>query len=201
MRNEDDRFTLGSESLDDGNQLLDLLRGQYGGRLVKNQNIAFTVQDLQNFNALLHADGDIGNDRVGVNRQAVALTELYDFFLCRFQIENAVFHGLAAENDVADDGEALHELKVLMHHADAERGCVARTGDMHGLAVDLDGAALGLIHSEQNAHQRRLARAVFAEQCMNLALADLQGDLIAGDDPGEGLDNILHLYSKLFIHS
>ena len=46
---------------------------------------------------------------------------------------------------------------------------------------------LRLIQAKQNAHQRTFARAVFAQQGVYLAFAQLQGDIIVCLDPREFL--------------
>ena len=68
--------------------------------------------------------------------------------------------------------------------------CSLRPGDRH--AVQLDGAAVRLIHAGDEVHERRLAGAVLADQRVHLAAPDLEGDVIDGPDAREGLDHIAH---------
>ena len=85
------------------------------------------------------------------------------------------------------------ELEVLVHHADAQTVGVVGVVDLDDLAVLLDDALLRLVKAEEHAHQGRFACAVFAEQRVDLALSELQSDIIVGDNTGESLGDIKHL--------
>ena len=61
-------------------QLVDLLRGQYRRRLIKDQYLIIPVQHLEDLHTLLHAHRDILDLRVRVNFQAIALAELHHPF-------------------------------------------------------------------------------------------------------------------------
>ena len=90
---------------------------------------------------------------------------------------------------------------MLVHHADAEIVGVVRVVDLDFLAVFFDDALLRLIHAEQHAHERGLARAVFAEERVDLTLFQLQGDVVIGDDAGEHLCDVQHLNGIWFRQS
>ena len=81
-----------------------------------------------------------------------------------------------------------------MHHADAEGVGVVRVLDLNLDAVFFDDALLSLIQAEKHAHQSRFARTVFAEQSVDLALPELKRDIVVGDDTGESLGDVKHLY-------
>ena len=57
----------------------------------------------------------------------------------------------------------------------------------HLLAVDTDRAGIGLVEPEDHVHQRRLARAVLAEQAVHLASAQVEVDPVVGEQAGEAL--------------
>ena len=84
-----------------------------------------------------------------------------------------MLRGLHAQDDVVQHGEALHQLEVLVDHADAQ--CVGVVGVLDGNlhAVLFDDALLGLVQAEQHAHQRGLAGTVFAQQGVDLSLFHL----------------------------
>ena len=81
---------------------------------------------------------------------------------------------------------------MLVHHADAQ--CIGIVGvlDRDHLAVLADLALFRLIEAEENRHQRGLAGAVFAQQGMNLTLAQLQGNVVIGDDTWELFGDVQH---------
>ena len=62
-----------------------------------------------------------------------------------------------------------HEHEVLVHHADAGVDCLtsAPAGDV--AAVEHDRAAVRVMQAGQDPHERRLARAVFADERVDLA--------------------------------
>ena len=63
-------------------------------------------------------------------------------------------------------------------------------GDLLAVLEDLTG--FRLVQAEQHAHQRTFASAVFAQQGMYLALAQLQGDVVVGLDAGKLLGDVKH---------
>ena len=86
--------------------------------------------------------------------QAVLFAELEYPFSCLVLFENAeLISRLNAEDDVVKDREALDQLEVLVHHADAERICVVRVVYLDLNAVLFDDTLFGLIQTEQHAHQ------------------------------------------------
>ena len=190
---EEDALALGGQILHDLHELVDLLRGQHGGRLVKDQDLIVAVEHLEDLGTLLHADGDILDQRVGVDGQAVALGQGHDLFPRLLLLQETVFGGLHAEDDVIQNGEAFHQLEVLVHHADAEVVGIVGVFDLDFLAILFDHALFRLIQAEQHAHQGGFACAVLTQQGVDLALLELQGNVVVGDDAGESLRDVKHL--------
>ena len=96
---------------------------------------------------------------------------------------------LVTEDDVVQHGEALHQLEVLVNHADAQSIGVVGVVDFDLHAVLFDHALFGLIKAEQNAHQRGFSGAVFTQQGVYLALFQLERNddeysVVAGLDMG-----------------
>ena len=67
---------------------------------------------------------------------------------------------------------------IVMPRAIASDG----PGDRDHLAVEQDLALIGCGEPVEDVHQRRLAGAVLAEQGVDLARADVEIDLVIGDD-------------------
>ena len=131
--------------------------------------------------------------------QAILLRELHDLFPGLILLQEARLVRLHAEDDVFKHREALHELEVLMHHANAQCIGIVRIIDLDFHAILLDDALFRLIQAEQDAHQRGLARAVFAEERMDLAMAKLERDIVVCNDTGEPLGDIQHFDCILFV--
>ena len=93
--------------------------------------------------------------------------------------------GLAAEEDVLGGGEVRHQRQLLVDGADAEVVGLPRALDAHHAAVDLDRPRIPRHRAAQDLHQRRLARAVLAEQYVNFSLPNVEIDAVERDDAGE----------------
>ena len=201
MGDEEDGFALLLEPTHDLHQLVDLLRGQNSGGLIKDQDLVVAVEHLQDLNTLLHTNRDITDECIGVHTQAVLLAQGHDLLAGLSLLQKAQLIGLHAQNDVIQHAEAFHQFEVLMHHADAQRICIVGVADGDLLAVLEDLTGLRLVQAEQHAHQRTFASAVFAQQGMYLALAQLQGDIIVCLDSRELLGNVEHLDHKILCQS
>ena len=173
MGDEENGLAFAGKLLHRGHQFLDLLRSQNCGRLVEDEDLIVAVEHLQNLNALLHANGDILDLGVKVDIQTVAFGDLLDLLARLFLLQKAALCRLRAEDDVVEHGENVHQLEVLVHHADAKGGGVVRVLDGHDLAILFDDALFRLIKAEQNRHQGRFSRAVFTEERMDLTLFEL----------------------------
>ena len=190
--NEQDGLSLCGQIPHDLHELIDLLGGQHGGRLVENEDLILPVQHLQNFGTLLHTHGDVLDECIGVNLQPIPLTELHNLGTGLFFLQKAHLCGLHTHDDVIQHSKALHQLKVLVYHTDTQGICIIGVFNGHLHAVLFDDALLSLVQAEQNAHQRRFARAVFAQQSMDLTLLQLKRDVVIGDDTGKPFCNVQH---------
>ena len=137
------------EPAHDLHQLVDLLRGQNGGGLVKDQDLVVAVEHLEDLHALLHTHRDVADQSVGVYPQAVLFAQSHDLFAGLGLLQKAQLVGLHPQDDVVQNREALHQFEVLVHHADAQGVGIVGVADLHLLAVFADGALFGLVQAEQ----------------------------------------------------
>ena len=189
---DDNALAVLDKIVHDGDELRDLLRGEGGGRLIQDQDVRAAVERFQNFHALLHADGDILNLRVGVDGQSVTLGDFHHVFARRGHVQLDAPGGLCAEDDVFRDGEGLYQHEVLMYHADAGVDSVAGIVHHDLFAVNKDVAGGRLEQTVELVHQRRFARAVFAEDRVDFAFVDGEVDAVIGCKIAETLDNVAH---------
>ena len=124
--------------------------------------------------------------------QSVLLTQGHDLFAGLPLLQKAVAAGLHAHDDIIQHREALHQLEVLMDHADAQGVGVVGIADLHFLPVLFDDALLRAVQSEQHAHQRGLARAVFAQQGVDLPFFQLPRNIVIGHNAGKALGDVQH---------
>ncbi len=71
VRDEDDGLALRYERAHDLEQFADLLRGQHRGRLVEDEDVGLAEEQLDDLDALLHADRQVFNVGVRVHFQPV----------------------------------------------------------------------------------------------------------------------------------
>ena len=108
-------------------------------------------------------------------------------------VEQARRARLDAEDDVLGDGQRRHEHEVLVHHADAAAIASRAEANVDRLAVQRGSRPRPGGEPVEDVHQRRLAGAVLAEQRMDLAAADVEVDVVVGDDPRVALGDAAHL--------
>ena len=80
-----------------------------------------------------------------------------------------------------------------MHHADSQRGGVVGVFDGHHFPVFADLSGVWLIHAEENGHQRGFPGTVFAQQRMDFAPLELEGNVVIGFDTRKLLGYVEHL--------
>ena len=194
MTDEKDGFAFGRQVPHDLHELFDFLGCQYGGGLVKNQDFIVAVQHFQNLGPLLHTDGDILDFCVRIHLQTVFFRKRNHLFPGLLLLKEA--HGtdrLHAHDDVVQHSETLHQLEMLVHHADSQGVGVVRIVDFDFFSVLFDGAFLRLVQAEEHTHQRGFPGTVFAQQRVDFSMAQLQGDIIIGDDARKTFGDMQHL--------
>jgi hypothetical protein len=156
---------------------------------VQDQDLDPSIQGLQDLDALLLADGEILDRGVRIDLEPVRVGELLHLLLRPFRLEDRA--ALVAEDHVLGDGERVDQHEVLVDHPDPPRDRIARGVDPDLLALDHDPPRVRRVHAVEDPHQGGLAGTVLSDQGMHLAGAELQGDIVVRDDPGEALRDAL----------
>ena len=189
VRDVEDRFAFRAQPLQRLEQLVGFLRRQHRGRLVEDDELRRLQQAADDLDALALADRKVADQRIRIERQAVAVGKRPRLGRDRADRRAVV----QRQRDVLGRRQRLEQRKVLEHHADAELLRDARAGDPHRLAVPENLAGIGLQRAEQHLDQRRLAGAVLAEQRVDLALGDVEVDMIARRQRAEYLGQATNL--------
>ena len=105
-----------------------------------------------------------------------------------------------AHHEVFQHRVPRHQMKVLMHHADAGRQRIGGGVDDEGFTADADAAGVGGIQSEQDIHQRGLAGAILAEQAQHLTGPQRQIDGAIGMHVAKALVDSAHFQQRRQIH-
>ena len=184
----------------DAEQLVGLLRRQHGARLVEDQDARAAEQHLQDLDALLLADRKIGHQRIGVDRKPVLARQSRQLGAGRRQAASQQRSALGAQHQVLQHGEGADQHEMLVHHADAVGDGIARVFHADRGAVDADLAGIGVVEAVEDAHQRRLAGAVLADDAGDRALLDAQRHAAHGMDVAERFLDALELDRRSGFH-
>ena len=169
VADEDDGHALAGERAQDPEELQRLLRGEHCRRLVENQDLGAAVESLQDLDPLLLADADVLHAGVRVDGELERLGDPLDALLRGGLVEQDLLAGrLDPEHDVLRDRHHRDEHEVLVDHADSQVDRIARRPHRNRLPLDPELALVRLVETVEDVHQRRLARAVLAEQGVHL---------------------------------
>ena len=80
---------------------------------------------------------------------------------------------------------------LLVHESQADRGAGGDPIEEIACLPTTIRPPVAVEHTGQIRQQRRLARPVTAEQCVDLAAPETQRHIVEGSDPGEGLGEVL----------
>ncbi len=181
------------EPPDDVEEFADLGLVEGGGRLVHDEDAGLEAERLGDFHHLLPGDGQFADrhPRVDMDIHAFEDRPRVGVEPCLVDLPEGQAR-LASDPDVLPDREVAHQREFLVDDADAEILRRFRRGQGHFLTVEQDAAAIGVIDTGQAFHQRRLARAVFAHQGMDLAGVKVEIDRLQRVDTGKALVDPLH---------
>ena len=120
---------LGRELAERGEQLVDLLRHEHGGRLVEDEDPGAAVEHLEDLDPLALADAEVARPASsGSTLEAVRSDRARAMRSARPAEVDArpAVPGSSPRIDVLPDGEVVGEHEVLVHHADADGDRVRR---------------------------------------------------------------------------
>src|SRR5260370_20506391 len=115
------------------------------------------------------ADREIGDAAVDVDIEIDRGKPFARLVAHRRVVEKSIADDFMAEEQIGRDVEARYEIELLVDRGDSGGLRFARIAERDGLAVDLNLSLVRQMRARQDVHQRRLARAVLAEQRMDLA--------------------------------
>ena len=184
---EDDGFPLVAQATQHLEQRVGFLRGQHGRGLVEDEDFGAAVEGLEDFHALLEADGQLGDNRVERDVERVVAGELFEFGPGAGETAGEEASALDTEDDVFEHREIFHEHEMLVHHADAGGDGGLRRTEVDAAAVHPNLAGVGAVKAVDDVHQRRLAGAVLTDEAVDAAAGDGKGNRAVGVDGAEAL--------------
>ena len=127
-----------------------LLRGQYSGGLIQNQNIGAAIQHLYNLDRLLLRNRHLVYFLFQIHGKAVTLGDLPHFFLSLSQVE--FFFIVHTQHDIFRGRKHIHKIKMLVDHTNIVLKCVFGRADHHFFPVDKDLPGIRKINTGQHIH-------------------------------------------------
>ena len=168
------------------------------GRLVEDDEVAVEIHGAGDRDRLALAAGERADRRLGRDvladadlLQEVARDRVHPRLVHAVQ-EARPFDRLAAEEEVARDGELRDQRGILVDRLDPVRDRVGRGADRHLLAAHENVAARDRHGARQHLDQRRFSGAVVAEQADDLALVDDEGHVLQRLHAAVGLVDVRH---------
>ena len=184
MRNIDDGDALGLEIRDDAEQDIDLGRAQGRSRLVHDENARVARDGLGDLDQLLLADHQVFDFRARIDRRLQTFEESARLAFLFGVVDPSRSHDLVIDENVLGDREIAEQVQLLEHHADAVRHRVAGVDEGDRLSVEQNAPGGRLFDAGDHLDQRRLARAVLANQDVYRATADLEVGVLHRDRSG-----------------
>ena len=178
VRDEDDGAALVAKPARDGEERLDLLRRQRRGRLVHDDQPAVRRQRAGDLDHLLIGDrqaphrlGHVDPDAEQLHQPPRIARHLRPRHAAKRRATGA------AEHEVLGNRQVGERDRLLVDQRDAEflRGDRGRYLDRR--AVESESASRGTVHAGEDFREGRLARAVLAEERMDLAALQIEIDV------------------------
>ena len=161
MGDDDNGLAIVAHTAQHVEKLLGFLRGQHGGGLIQNQYIRAAIEHLDDFHGLLFGNRHFMDLLVGVDIKAIALADLADALGHLADVIAILL--IQPQHDVFRSGKHVHELKVLMNHADAQVKRISGRTDDGFLTPNVDMSFIREVNAGNHIHQGGLAAAVFSQ--------------------------------------
>ena len=193
---DDDRLAVFDQIFHDRKKLINLLLGQDCCRLVKDQDLGSAVQSLEDFDTLLHTDGNIPYALVRIDIESVFFDNIQDILsgLSHVQADGA-YGRLGAQDDILSNCEILHQHKVLVYHADAVFNGSGRAFNIDLLSVDENLTLIRMIEAVEDIHQRAFAGAVLTKDRVDRSTFHVEIDIGQRIEGTKPLGDSMHLHS------
>ena len=175
MGDVDDAGAARAEAPDSGEQMADLAIGERGRRLVQQEDSGVRADGTRDLDQLLFRQAEAVEPPIDVDGCADALEESGRPPRTRRPVHSrpgpAAFGG---QRDVLRDGQIGEDRRLLVDRSDAKCTRAGRSERANGLAVDHERPGVGEFGAGDNPHERRLARAVLANERVHLAGAQVK---------------------------
>ena len=183
------RFSVLFHVADHLEQLLRLLGRQNCRGLVQDQNICASVKHLDDLQGLLLGHAHPVHLLVKIHVEVILVADLLCLSANLLQIELLLL--LQSQRNILRCREHIHQLKMLMDHADAQIVRIPGGSDLRRLSVHQNLTAVRIINSRNHIEERGLSAAVLSQERQYLPFVNLQRDILICNDFPESLCHML----------
>ena len=179
----------------DREQPRDLGPRQRRGRLVHDQHARVEAQRLGDLDDLLVGDREPAHGALGIEADAEAVEQRLDLAAACAprSIRLSAAQRVEAHDDVLRDAEVGEQRRLLVDDGDAGVARRVRGVEVDLGAVDEHRAGVAPDHAAEHLHERRLARAVLADQRAHLAGPEAEVGVAQRADGAVGLRGVAQL--------
>ena len=194
---EDNGLVVGLHVPKHGKELVCLLRREDCRRLIQNENLGTSVEDLYDFDGLLLGDRHIVDLLLWVYVESVAVADLLDLLVYGSKIHLSI---VKTKDYVLSRRKDIDQVVMLVDHPNAKVECIPWRPYGHRFAVLEYLSTIGLIDTGKHVHKRRLSAAVLTKQTQYLTPVYGQIDVIVGHDLTKGFGYAFEFYCTLALH-
>ena len=161
MGDDDNCLAVSPHVSQDIKELICLLGSKDSCRLVENQDVCTSIENLYNLYSLLLGDRHIIDLHQWVDIEAILTAYLSDLFIGASNVHLLIFQ---TEDDVLGSRKYIYKMIVLMDHADAIGEGILRGTYGDFLTVGIDLSFVRLIYTAKHIHKGSLSTSVFAQK-------------------------------------
>ena len=172
----EDRAALGRQALEHDEQLVGLLRRQHRGRLVEDEQLRILQQRAHDLDALALADRQVARPRAwdrAAGRKRAILAQAAPTCPLKVPRRRAPSATFSATVRLSNSEKCWNTMPM------PRAARLPRSGEDDRLALPADFALARLQQAVEDLDERRLARAVFAEQRVDLAAAQMSMSIVS----------------------
>ncbi|MPM71272.1 hypothetical protein SDC9_118236 [bioreactor metagenome] len=174
VRDENNRFSVVTQFFADAVEFFRFAARQRRRRFVHDDDARVHREGFCNLDHLLLRNGQGAHQRLRRKLRIQAFEQCVRALVHLFPLDHAALDGLVTHKDIFRNAQVRIARHVLIDRGNARALRVQRGFELHLFAVEEHRAVLGMMNARDNLDKRRLARAVFAHQRVNLARLELK---------------------------
>ena len=165
----DDADALPLDVADDGEQALDLVRGQRGGGFIHHDDARLESERLRNLHELLLRGGEPAARGIQIDLHAEPPEQFRGTLALALSRHEACARQFLTEENIFTCGQTGDEIELLIDHRHSSAAGILRRMKLHLVPGDLDPPGIGAVRAAEDFHQRALSSAILPEQCEHFA--------------------------------